>query len=67
MQKIPFAVLNIYYGIFAFIATALIIVGEAVIFEKPIRILSYDRKQYGITILASIINFGTISSQTIAM
>ena len=67
MQKIPFAVLNVYYGIFAFFATVLMIVGEAIIMDKPLRIFSYDRNQYLITILASVINFGTISSQTIAM
>ena len=34
---------------------------------KLIRIFSYNYSQYMITLLASLINFGTISCQTIAM
>ena len=67
LQKIPFAVLNIWYGLFAWVATLALLVGESVVYKKPFRLFSYDSNQYLISAVASIINFGTISCQTIAM
>ena len=67
MQKTPFAILMFYYSIIGFSITLCILMVEAAIKEQPLRIFKYDFQQYGITIIASFINFATIASQTIAM